>query len=719
MTTARAAKRYKLGDPLPSYCAAEAAIADALPFLTPHKRELVSVIAERRMIEAGGHWVPYRNDVAPYMTEPQAVVTSRRFDSCCFVGPARSSKSEGLVINPLAHAIIAQPRTVAIFNMTKDAAREFSVEKLDATIRNSPELRARLGKRNGDNNIFEKRFSTGARLTLDWIVPDKLAARSIALVIFTDFDAMPQDVAGEGTPFFLGRKRTQSAMSRGMTIVESSPRFPILDDSWSPTTPHEAPPCEGILGIYNTGTRGRWYFRCPDCRHEFEPTFRRLDFPKEGLPADRGEKARMICPSCGSVFEPRHKAALNAGGRWLHETATGEVVPLGEGERNTKTASYWLQGPAAALASWSQIVTRYLEGIEAFKARGDEKLIRAAENVEIGIPSTPRSQISAARLSAPGLRSHATDAPWKVAPAGSRFVTVAVDVQPGRFVVQVEAWGAQLERTVIDRFDLHTPPPDAPGAGDRVINPAQYAEDWEVLTPLIDRAYPVAGAAYGLKPVALCVDCGGEAGVTPNAFDFYRRRKLTHPRRFYVVRGDGGLEKERVKLKAPESSHKGGRKKGGAKGVVILWAGTDRLKDEIAASLLREHGGPRSLRLPKTAPGEVFEEYAAERRGPKGWEKKPGVQRNEALDLSVYALALVIALGVEKIREDALPPWARPDAQNAFAVLLPTDPPSPAEAAARLVNALHELAAPKPETAPAPASTAGFIMARPSGRRRH
>lgn len=710
--------RFKVGAPLPAFCAVEDAIAEALPFLTPHKRALVSEIAEMRMIEAGGHWVQFKNDVAPYMVEPQNMVTSRKFDSICFVGPARSSKSEGLVINPLVHAIIAQPRTVAIFNMTQGAAREFSVEKLSQTIRESPELRKRLGRNTGDDNIFEKRFTTGARLTLDWIVPDKLAARSIPLVIFTDFDAMPQDVAGEGSPFILGRKRTQSAMSRGMTIVESSPRFPILDDAWTPSTPHEAPPTEGILAIYNGGTRGRWYWRCFDCRHEFEPTFRRLDFPKEGLPADRGERARMICPECGSVFEPRHKAEFNARGRWLHETADGAIVPVGEGERNAKTASYWLQGPAAALASWSQIVTRFLEGIADFKARGDEKGIRAAENVEIGIPSTPRSQINAARLSAPGLRKAAIETGWKVAPKGTRFITVAVDVQPTRFVVQVEAWRAGLERTVIDRFDIHTPPESSPGAGDRTIAPALYPEDWDALTPLIDRAYPVDGGEYALKPLGVIVDCGGEAGVTPNAYDFYRKRRRSHPRRFHIVRGDGGLDKERVKVKAPETSHRGGRK-GAAKGVLIIWAGTDRLKDEISASLLREHGGPRALRLPKLAPGEIFEEYAAERRTPSGWEKKPGVMRNEALDLSVYALALVIALGAERIKEDALPAWARPDRQNTFAVLLPSDPPSPAEVAARLVNGLKAVSgafAADPGPPPAPASN-GFIIKRPKGRR--
>lgn len=699
--------KFKIGAPLPGFCPVEAAISEALPALQPHKRVTVDEIATMRRIESGGRWIDWRNDVAPYMVEPMRMVTSRRFDSVCFVGPARSSKSEALVINPLAHAVIAQPRTVAIFNMTQGAAREFSVEKLAAIIRNSPELSSRIGKGLSDDNVFEKRFTGGTRLTLDWVVPDKLAARSIPLVIFTDYDAMPQDVGGEGTPFALGRKRTQSAMSRAMTLVESSPRFPILDEAWTPRTPHEAPPCGGIVAIYNEGTRGRLYWTCRDCSHRFEPTFRRLEFPKEGLPADRGERAVMVCPSCGSVIPASAKAAMNLAAEWLHESAAGEVVPLVEA-RNTKTVSYWLNGAAAALAPWSQIVTRYLEGIEAFKTRGDERLIRACENVELGIPSLPRARSSAARLSAQWIREKATDQTWRMAPRGTRFLTVAVDVQPGRFVVQVEAWGAGLERTVIDRFDVVNPPASAPAASDRAINPAQYVEDWEALTPLVDRVYPVDGGEYGLKPLGLIVDSAGEAGVTPRAYDFFRARRRTHPRRFHLVRGTGGLEKPRVQVKSPQTSHKGGRK-AAAKDVVIIWAGTDPLKDEVAASLLREHGGPRSLRVPKFAPPEVFDEYAAERRTDSGWEKKPGLDRNEALDLSVYALALVIALNCERIKDDALPGWARPDRQNTFAADYPAGATSAAEPAP---------APAPPQEAPKPAHPAGFVIKRP-GRRNY
>ncbi len=163
-------QKYRLGAPLPPYHPVEGAIAGALPSLEPHKRVTVDEIACRRMIESGGRWIGWRNDVAPYMVEPMRLVTSRRFDSIGFVGPARSSKSEALVINPLTHAVLAQPRTVAIFNMTQGAAREFSVEKLAAIIRNSPDLAAKLGRGPSDDNVFEKRFTGGARLTLDWVV---------------------------------------------------------------------------------------------------------------------------------------------------------------------------------------------------------------------------------------------------------------------------------------------------------------------------------------------------------------------------------------------------------------------------------------------------------------------------------------------------------------------------------------------------------------------
>ena len=89
---------------------------------------------------------------------------------------------------------------------------------------------------------------------------------------------------------------------------------------------------------------------------------------------------------------------------------------------------------------------------------------------------------------------------------------------------------------------------------------------------------------------------------------------------------------------------------------------------QAPAARQREDVGERKLNISRFAPPEVFEEYCAERRFDNGWQKRPGVQRNEALDLSVYSLALVVVLEAEAINRDHPPNWATPGIRNLMAV---------------------------------------------------
>ncbi|MEL6586358.1 MAG: terminase gpA endonuclease subunit, partial [Pseudomonadota bacterium] len=427
------APEYGSGKPLPGFRPIGDAILAALPALAPPARITVSEAATRRRVNAGGQWMTWDNDVAPYMVEPMDATLSRRYEAVVFAGPARCSKTESMIINPWVHSVLASPRLASIFYMSQAAAREWSIEELGPIIKNSPKLRKMLRI----DNVHEKTFQGGARLTIDWPTDNKLSGRSIPLPLFADYDQKAyQNVEGQGPAFSMGRKRTTQAGTRGMTVAESSPRFPILDESWQPKTPHEAPPCEGILGLYNTGSRARYYWTCPDCKGDIEPTFRSLEFPKEGTPAARGRAAHMVCHHCGSVIEPRMKAELNRGGRWLHESNAGELVPLGDDVRDTDVLSYWLQGPAAALTTWAKIVTKYLEAVEEFDRTLDEKPLQAATNLDLGLPYKPRAMSSEAVLTEDGLRNAATDHAWQVAPAETRFIQAAVDVQTGRFAVQ-------------------------------------------------------------------------------------------------------------------------------------------------------------------------------------------------------------------------------------------------------------------------------------------
>lgn len=178
------APEYREGASLPGFRPASAAILAALPALSPPARLKVSEVATRRKINAGGRWTFWDNGVAPYMVEPMDATMSRKFEAVAFVGPARSSKTEGLIVNPWVHSVLASPRMAAIFYMSQGAAKEWSMQELGPIIKNTPELRAALRV----DNVHEKTFVGGGRLTIDWPVDNKLSGRSIALVLLADYD---------------------------------------------------------------------------------------------------------------------------------------------------------------------------------------------------------------------------------------------------------------------------------------------------------------------------------------------------------------------------------------------------------------------------------------------------------------------------------------------------------------------------------------------------
>jgi len=641
----------------------------ALPSIAPPRRMSVAeAAAAYRRIDVQGAMLPWRNDVGPYMVEPMNATTRRRVKVVAFVGPARSLKTDALINNVALHRIICEPCYMRVVHMSKDTGQEYSETKLSPMIRHCPELAVRLGKDRSADNIFSKKFQGGMRLTIGWPVASHFAGVDLVVVAVTEYDHLPDNIDGEGDALTLGRKRTQTFGGRGITIIESSPRRPIEDEDWrvKGEAPHEAPPCKGILGVYNQGSRGRWYWYCPTCRERFEPDFSRLQWQKDGTINERAASVEMVCPN-GCLIPPDAKMDLNAGGEWLHEAPGGELVRFDDLPGDNPIASYWLKGPAAAFQPWHEIVANWLNANAYFEATGDEGKLVSTVNTDQGLPYRPKAFGAGSELSVSLLKSRAERYPIGVAPAGTRFITVQVDVQARSFVVQVDAWGVDLERWMIDRFDLHTPPAEAPGAGSRSLDPAKYREDWRVLRDLLDRAYPVAGSRRALRPVAQIVDSHGESGVTPNAYAYYRtaqREGLV--RRVFLCRGRGGFDKPRAWEAQPEKES--GRRGAKRSDLRLVNVGTDTMKDEISAALARVDPGPGAYHLSDHLPENVFDELCAERRTVKRWEKKPGVRRNEALDLAVYGKALVIVLKGERINWTKPPAWAAPIDRNSFAI---------------------------------------------------
>jgi phage terminase large subunit GpA-like protein len=663
-----AGSRADLG-PMPPHASAADVLRAALPSLNPATRMGVVDAAEKHMkVNANGRWVSFDRAVTPYMVEPANVITSRRYRELIFVGPARTGKTV-MLLQGVAHLITCDPGVCHITHMTAQTAEAWVDEELLPMIENSPEVAARQGKGRSDRNILSKKFIGGAKLTIGPPTKANLSGRTIRLVMFTDLDRMTLNIGGEGSPFLMGAKRNETLGSRGMTVAEASPGHLINNPGWKPGTPHEAAPCDGILDLYNGGTRAHWYWDCPDCGDPFEVHFKYLDYDKTLLPAEAGESAVMLCPNNGCVIDHVRKPELNRAGYWLHETAAGDLARLASGDvLKSDRVSYHLNGAAAAFASWARIVAKYETALRSLKITGDESPLQVTINTDQGMPYLPRALSADGGLTVDDLRAGCKVMAKGIAPEWARFVIVTVDVQKNRFDVQVTAYGIDGRRGMIDRFDLHTPPGAAPSAADRILDPAKYAEDWDVLLPLMQVVYPVDGQEYGLRPMALGCDFHGAPGVSDNATKFWQaRRKDGEASRWFMIRGHGGLRVEgRHWYKAPTRASDGRQ----ARDIKLLNIATDKFKDTVFAGLSRTDGGPGSFTLGQWLPDARLKEFTAERRGEKGWVTIPNIPRNESIDLSSYAQAVAEHKGLLKLDPARPHPWALGGLENPHAVAL-------------------------------------------------
>jgi len=657
---------------VPSYPDPGKLLIDALPALRPPRRITVPEWAEQdRRLRTSTYSGPWRNDFAPYMVEPARMTTSRKYRAVGFVGPARAVKSDALVLNVVGHRVACMPRFVKVICPTQDAARQFSREKIAPMIRATPAVQGRLAKARNADNLHDKLFEGGMSLRFAWPVIGELSMLDIPDMIVTDYDRIEnsENIDGEGSLFELALKRTQTFGSLGMGVFESSPGRPVLDAEWKPSTPHEAPPCTGILSIFNRGTRGKFYWQCPHCNEPFQPLVSALRWDRKATPGESAKSVAMVCEN-GHVIGPDRKRDLNVAGFWLHETNAGELAEIDDASvRDTDTASYWGEGPIAAMQSWEQLVLRYEQALEEFERTGDEGSLKATVTLDQGRPYLARSLSIGEGIEEAALKALAKPYPLEAAPVETRFLTVHGDVQSHRFVVHVDAWGSGLERWQIDRIEVAMPPDDAPGAGKRAIDPARFFEDWAVLPPLLERCYPIAGTDYALRPVAMICDSAGAPGVTENAYRFYRAMKSAgNGRRFYLAKGQGGPERDRVRFGEPEKILQ--KKRVRQSDVRLIYVGTDKLKDEVTLALTRTVPGPGAYHLSDRLDPHVFAELCAEVRTPTGaWERRKMGLPNEALDLAVYGKALVIVLKGEKIDWARPPAWAAPAGENSFAVL--------------------------------------------------
>lgn len=655
-----------------SYADPYEAVRNLAAMIRPPVRMAVSDVARKhmRVLTAGGGNARWDPTITPYMVEPMDLLSSRRYESVIFVGPARTGKTQALIDGFFVYMFMCDQSDMQIVQTTQQTAGDYSKLRVSRQMRWSPELKKELSTRKTDDNVYDKWLKSGAMLKLSWPAISQLSGRDMKFMALTDYDRMPLNLDKEGSVFTQAQKRAQTYLSRGMVIAESSPGYEIDNPTWKPSTAHEAPPAKGILDLFNQGDRRRMYWSCPHCKEFYmlPPGIEGFSFKNStdlfGITdAQLTGEVKAVCTANGCEIEAKHKTIMNAGSIWVpdgcHIEREGKTYGIvGEAPRS-KTASFWMHGIAAAFQSWESIVQKYLNGLRTFELSGDEEPLKGVFGLDFGTAYLPR------RLAEPDDRDDIEQRAEKIdkyqVPEGVRTLIASVDVQGGkdaRFVVQVFGAGVNNEKWLIDRFDI------SETAAGQKISPAKYIEHWDEITHRIINATYKLTTGNELRIFRTVVDTGGEEGVQDRAYDWWRSlKKHGLHERVMLVKGRGGDAKTarnapKVKLSWPDSSKRTDRKSNSRGDVPVYMLNTDKIKDALANDLARDTAGPGYIHFPDWLQAWFYAELKAERRDDNGhWGKVS--KWNEAWDLFVYFYALLFGVKFEQIDWTCPPSWAQ------------------------------------------------------------
>jgi phage terminase large subunit GpA-like protein len=622
-----------------------------------------------------------------------------------------------------------------LVHMAQHTAREWSQQDLERMLRHSPKIREQLVPGRQNDNVYDKKFLSGMRIEVTWPTPSNLSGKTYRYTFIFDYDREPIVIAGEGDKWGLTFKRGETFGRYRMHVAETSPGHPVKDAKWVPPPgePHAAPPCDGLLSVYNESDRRRWYWRCPQCHEAFEPHRRLLNYPDSKDPMECAEGVTMICPHDGFPMLPDMQHELNLGGRWVKEgqvwipdarlvgPETGEI--LGEARRSN-IAGFWMFGPAAGFTDWKKLVYRLRVAEQDYERNGGEDKLKTCLNTDFGEPHVPKN-LAAGRLPEE-LKARARE--WSergTVPPGVGFLVTTIDVQAGgrpSFVWHTYGIGTQgVTPEQAEAGDFSTAADiwhvdmgkirkseRLDGDGERkLIDPAAYPEDWDLLTDaVLLKTYPLSdGSGRRMAVKITACDSGGAAAggygkraaakageakisVTANAYEYWRRLKKDPEGRqlhlrFHLVKGEKSDSAPEIHKSFPDSQQKD--KFAIARGDVPIWKmNSDKLKDRLSNKLGRiDPGGRINFPLWRDDEGGwvdigwLYQQLTAEVRTARGWEN-PGNRRNEAFDLLYYCLGVLLHpdIRVERIDWRAPPSWADPDWDRNSLVFLPGGAPS-------------------------------------------
>jgi phage terminase large subunit GpA-like protein len=515
-----------------------------------------------------------------------------------------------VALNWLSASIHMAPGNMLVLLPSLGLAKRVS-GRIAKTIDQVPELRDRVAtprSRDSRNTLDTKEFDGGTMYITTAGSAANLAEIPARYVYGDEVDRWEVSVDKEGDPVELAETRTSNFSSNKKMYYTSSPTI------------------EGasrIDDLFKVSDQRHYYVPCPHCDHMQELVWENLRIDPDF------SKAFYVCSSGNAcMIEESSKEDMLARGEWrAHAKGDGETVGF------TLSALYAPLG----WTSWVALGKQHARA-KASQDKGDPEPMQVFYNTRLA-----RCWDNAQERTLPKeLQDRAEAYSLRTVPLGVLILTASVDVQDNRLELKIIGWGEGMERWTLDFQIINgDPATDAP---------------WETLDDILKTPlrHP---SGRDLHILATGVDSGGH--YTHEVYQFCRLRRHRH-----VLALKGASRPGRPIVAARPSKvdvkWQGTTDKDGAE----LWfVGTDTAKDWLH-NRWKIPSGPGGIHFSKDLPDDFYEQLLAEKklvRYVKGHKRVEWVKsksaRNEALDLSVYNLAMAYYLGLHRFTAQDWERW--------------------------------------------------------------